>query len=351
MRRKVFYLSTSLNIGGTEKYLLTLIESFGSEYDFVVGYFKEKGYIGQVIERKGIPVIKFDGLFDLIKYLKKNKFDLMQTFLYRANILGRIAGKYAGVPVIVSTQQAVDDWKYFYHSWIDGYTAQWCSKIIANSRTAKAVLIEREQIDPEKIEVIYNGLDLDAFKPGKTKEQIRKELNIPQDVPVIAYVGRLHKEKGTDYLPEIADNIKNAVFIVVGDGPEKNDLTTKATNNFKFLGWRQDIADLLGASDILIMPSREESFPQVILEAMSCSLPVVAYDVGGVKELIEDNTNGIIVSSGNIKEFSEAVKTLINKKDEAKRLGENGKVKSLGFSKSLMIEKTKVLYNNLLNTN
>ncbi|MCB4790827.1 MAG: glycosyltransferase [Elusimicrobia bacterium] len=353
MKIRIFYLSTSLNIGGTEKFLFTLIQSMVNEYEFTVGYIKEKGHIGELLEKNNVKVVHLPGFFAILKFLKENEFDMLHTFLFRANILGRIAGKIAKVPVIMSTQQAVDDWKCFYHAWLDGYTAQWCNLIIANSQAAKDLLCKREKIPASKIAVVYNGLDFKAFRPGRTREAVRNELKIETDIPIVAYIGRLHKEKGADFLPELIDKLKHCAFIIAGDGPEKEMLEGKlrhlnAEKRVKLLGWRNDIADLLSASDIYILPSREESFPQSILEAMSCSLPVVAMNVGGVRELVQDEHNGVLVNHLDIEKFSDAVDGLLKDIKKAKEFGFNGHNKSLNYSNDKMIGQVKSLYENML---
>ncbi|MFH0948018.1 MAG: glycosyltransferase [Elusimicrobiota bacterium] len=156
---KIFHIITSLNIGGTEKNLLTILKNLNRKYDFSVGYLKERGPIADEIEKLGIPVEKYN-FFSLTKYLKKNKPQIVHTHLYRANILGRVAGKIAGVPFIISSQQSIDRWKTLHHVLLDRLTANFCDSIIANSQAAKNTLIAREKIPPSKIAVVYNGVAL-----------------------------------------------------------------------------------------------------------------------------------------------------------------------------------------------
>lgn len=353
MKPKVFYLSTSLNIGGTEKYVLTLIENLKNDYDFTVGYLKDKGFYGEELEKRNIEVLHFNGFWDLAKHLKANNYSILHTFLFRANILGRLAGKFAKVPIVISNQQAIDDWKKFYHSWLEGFTSQWCGLIIANSQTAKGLLVNRDGVDENKIAVIYNGLNFEAFKTKSTTDEIRKELNIAKNAVVAVYAGRLHAEKGADLLPKIALDTKDTVFLIVGDGPQKEAIALQAktlgiADRFIMTGWRMDIPDILNASDIYILPSREESFPQGIIEAMYYSLPVVVTDVGGVKELVDNNVNGIIVKPNDTKEFSKALSGLVTDRKKAEGLGRNGKVKCPVYALDILLDKTKDLYKDMI---
>src|SRR3989339_1686908 len=137
MKPKVLYLATSLNIGGTEQFLASFVEGLHARYDFTIGYLKEKGYFGELLASRGYTVEHFPSLPRLFGYCRKHRFDILHTFLYRANILGRIAGRTAGVPVVVSTQQAMDIWKSRPLIWLDRCTVPLYDAVITNSRAAK----------------------------------------------------------------------------------------------------------------------------------------------------------------------------------------------------------------------
>jgi hypothetical protein len=151
MKPKLLYLITSLNIGGTEKFLVQLVDHLHDEYDITVCYMKDKGALGESLTQKGISVVSYPGFTGLIKFLKQEGFQLLHTFLYRANITGRIAGKIAGVPIIVSTRQAIDLWRRPYQVWLDLATERFSDLIIANSQATRDVLIKKERVRPDKI--------------------------------------------------------------------------------------------------------------------------------------------------------------------------------------------------------
>ncbi|HBU69393.1 MAG TPA: hypothetical protein DEE98_03310 [Elusimicrobia bacterium] len=352
MKPKVFCLITSLNTGGTEKFLVTLLETLKNDYDFSVGYLKEKGYFGAYLEQKGFKVSKFSQVLLPLR-LKQLKPAIVHTFLYRANIVGRIAAKIAGVPAVISTQQAIDAWKNPVHTAADSLSSVFCDLIVANSKATKDILSSREGINPDKIEVVYNGINFGAFKPQKDRTEVRKALSLELDDTVVACVSRLHEEKGADLLPLIAEKVKNAVFIVAGEGPAREGMETRIKslgleNRFKLLGERHDISDLLGASDIFLLPSREESFPQGILEAMASSLPVVASDVGGVSELVEDKRTGFLVEPLSVSGFAESLNYLIEHKGYSQNMGAQGREKSAGFTEEAMTANINILYQNIL---
>ena len=345
---RVFYLITSLNIGGTEKFLATLIERLQPSYDFTVGYLKEKGTLGRQLESKGIEVVRVSP-YTLFRRLGAGGYDLLHTFLYRANVVGRIIAKLAGVPAVISSQQAIDAWKKPHHVWLERATARWCNRIIANSSATKTILETREKIEPDKISVVYNGLNHETFLPKQPAAAIRKRFGIDENVALIASVTRLHPEKGTDLLPLIAQRMERGAFLVIGDGPQRGELEAQVRrlnlqNRFFFTGWQDDVAGLLAASDFYLLPSREESFPQVILEAMAMGLAVVAADVGGVRELVEDGITGALVPPQDVEGFSTALTRLVSNQALARQMGTAGRGKSLQFTETRMVREIAQIY-------
>jgi len=350
---RIFYLATSLNIGGTETFLAQLAGRLRGKYDISIGYIKEKGAVGAQLEEQGFRLHHLPGFRSLFLHLKKERYDMVQTFLYRAHIMGRVCGTLAGVPVIVSTQQAVDIWKNAWLSLGDRFTAPLCRLIITNSRAAEDSLARREKISRAKMRVVYNGINHERFVTAQSKEAVRAELCLPPDITVIACVMRLHYDKGVDFLPEIAASLPGVLFLIIGDGPERPALEQKIAGlrlaeRFVLLGWRQDIARLLKSADIFLLPSREESFPQAVLEAMAMGLPVVATEVGGVRELVENEATGFVVQRGDIAGFVQALARLSGDRSLRASMGQASFERSKFFSEDRMVAEMDGLYSTLL---
>ena len=354
----ILHLVTSLNVGGTEKYLLSVTKALKGDFNFFVGYLKQEGRIADELKREGIQVYRLNNLYNLFRFLKKNKIYILHTHLYRANIIGRIMGKVAKVPVIVSSQRSIDGWKKFYHVLLDRITARFNDCIIANSQETKKILITREKIDSNKISVIHNGININDHISDVGMPSVKAKLKIGIDIPVIGYVGRLHTEKGVDLIPEIALRLKQNIpvfkFVIIGEGPFKKKLARYIekyglTDNISLLGYKQNILDFIAIMDIVILPSREESFPQVVLEAMKMAKPVVAADVGGVKELVIDGVNGILVPSCNTEVFVKAICRILQDKDNAYAMGKAGRkyvIENFGIDR--MIKETEQIYNKFI---
>ncbi len=344
-KTKILHLITSLNIGGTEKFLLTVVKNLNSKYDFSVAYLKERGAVADDLERGGIKVFK-TGLFSLPGYLKENGIEIIHTHLYRANILGRLAGRLAGTPAVVSSQRSIDGWKKIHHVWLDRLTSRYCRLIIANSISAKDTLVKREGIPPEKIAVVYNSVSRDT-------EAVHAKRGAGFTV---GYVGRLHNEKGVYLLPEIIRKVISRnpgyKFIIIGDGPERKNLERKITeyglgSSAIFNGWQKVPEDIYRPLDLLLLPSEEESFPQAVLESFSFGVPAVASGVGGVAELVDDGKSGIIVRTRKPDDFAEAIIKITDNNYDYRQFCENAKIKSLNFSLEKMINSMDGIYGSL----
>ncbi len=348
----VLQLITSLNIGGTEKYLLSIVRALRKKYNISVGYIKTKGEIGKQLEREGITLYHLPGLWKICSFIKRHDIHVVHTHLYRANIIGRIAAMLRRVPVLISSQQSIDKWKKFYHVWLDRWTSYGVDCIIVNADATKKILQERERIPPYKIHTIYNGIDCSVFSPHTTA-LYHKNTGEKSQLRVVT-VTRLHKEKGSQYIPDIVSSVikevSNVQFSVIGDGPLRKNIQRQIHNlniadKIKLLGWQQDIPGFLAESDVFFLPSVEESFSQAVLEAMSMAVPVVATDVGGMHELVAHSISGLLVQPDVPQAIAQAIIELLKDNSKARRMGEAGKKRVQKFFRvETMLEKTLEIY-------
>ncbi|MEM4643509.1 MAG: glycosyltransferase, partial [Candidatus Bathyarchaeia archaeon] len=189
--------------------------------------------------------------------------------------------------------------------------------IVVSKATMRYVM--RLGANPNKIRLIYNGVDLNRFKPAIVpKEQIRKELGLPADKFIVLTVRRLVYKNGIDYLLEAAriavEKNQRMLFIVAGSGPDREKIRAKVmeydlNRHFSLLGFVPDelLPKYYHASDVFALPSKSgEGMPLVLLEAMACALPVVATDVGGTSEIINDKC-GKLVPPNDAETFARAL--------------------------------------------
>ena len=254
-----------------------------------------------MLEKSGIPVHFLDirgigslltGFVKLRRLLKLQKPLVLQSFLFHANFLARFAAYSAGVPHVfcgirVAEKQA--NW----HLFLDRLTSRFVEHYVAVSCGVADFTAEKGKISREKISVIPNGIDSDRFLPRSETTKTSPKRAI--------FVGRLHPQKGIDWLletcPHWMPQLPDWELCLVGKGAEQHvqryektrDSLGNLKNRIHFLGWRADVAELLAQSDLLLLPSRWEGMPNVLLQAMSCKLPVLATNVEGVVEILGEN--------------------------------------------------------------
>lgn len=207
------------------------------------------------------------------------------------------------------------------------------SFLVTGTENLKKEYAKNYHLPLEKIKVMPNWIDVESVKrqvSSVKKDDIKNKVGIGKDQRVILFVHRLSKRKGAHYLPEIINKLKDErmVFLIIGDGPEREDVEFRIKNyelsdKARFLGWvpQNEIQDYFSIADVFIMPSEEEGFPHVLLEAMAVGTPFVAFDVGGVKEITPPEIQYFVVPSGNINSFIDKIKELLKGGSNCLRLG------------------------------
>jgi glycosyltransferase involved in cell wall biosynthesis len=178
-------------------------------------------------------------------------------------------------------------------------------------------------VAPDRLRTVYNCLDLSRFRQiaPDARRRVRAELRIPSDARVLALIGRFYDAKGQEemirMMPAIAARCPDVVLLLAGDGPCRPACETLAAqldiqSHLRFLGQRNDVADLLDASDLVVMPSQNEGFPLAVVEALAIGRPVVGYDVGGMGEAIDRGQTGELVPARDMDAFVAAVVSMLD---------------------------------------
>ena len=276
----------------------------------------------------------------LAKIFRQENIHVLHSYLFAANMRGRISGWLVRVPVIISGQRSTDDWRRKWHSIFDKTTSFMVDKYISNSTAGSNALIKRDKISYSKIITIPNGIDTERFKiVSKDKIQsLRRDMNIRENEFVVGTVCRLQpvKDLHTFLLAAsiVRKKIPNAKFIIVGDGSLREELEIFAyehnlSENVVFTGFQNDITLFIPTFDVFVLTSLWEGMPVSILEAMASGKPVVATNVGSVAELVEPNKSGILISpkdfvmlANSIIQLLEDDKTRINMGSNARKRAE-----------------------------
>ena len=335
--------------GGAENLLWTLGRNINrNNYNLIFCCLKTGGYIAGKLQDEGFRVVCFENyrmrhfykkMIDMIRFIKREKIDIVHTHLLFANKWGRIVAILSNHPKIFKTEHAtfLKFWKNgilknrTYYLMLDKLLDRFTDRIIYVSR-AQREIVNNSKYNPLKHVVIYNAFDKERFSTEKTKESIRDFYGFSDNDIVIGTVGRLVHSKGHEYLFRaihwISKEYSSIKVMVIGHGPEKSrlkELTHTLKLDTLFLSDRDDIPELMKAMDIYVQPSFHEAFGITIAEAMYSGLPVIATNVGGIPEVVKDDETGILVPPRDSKALSEAILTLIDNPEMAKSMGEKGR--------------------------
>ncbi|MDO8548706.1 MAG: glycosyltransferase family 4 protein, partial [Ignavibacteria bacterium] len=232
--------------------------------------------------------------------------------------------------------------------------------IIANSEATKNTLLKNAPwLNPNKIKIIYNGINIENYDEYKTKD-LRNELGIPENIPLIGFVGRLSVQKGIEYLLKAFLEIKkrlNAHLLIAGTGEldqyirdfiSKNNLN----DSVHLLGFRDDINNIMRTIDLLVLPSLWEGFGIVLIEAMAAGKPCISTQISSMPEIVENNNSGIIIPPKDSAFLAEACIKIISNKELANKMGLEGKrIVNKRFTIRKMIDSYEEVFNKLLKKN
>jgi len=280
---------------------------------------------------------------------------LVQTFLFHANIVGRMAARRAGVNRVVCGIRVAER-RSRWHLWIDRLTHRQVDRYVCVSRSVAQFAQTRGGLPPEKLTVIPNGVDAARFPAAKPVDL--QEVGVAPGHRVVTFVGRLERQKGVMWLLETAAmwlaHLPDCDLLLVGKGPEQRRIenwrrASGMSGRVHLTGFRPDVPEILAASDLLVLPSAWEGMPNVVLEAMASRLPVVATDVEGVRELLGANADEQAVRYGDSQAFADRLVALLQDRQTAARLGaENRRRAQENFDLKQMVLAYQDLWESLL---
>lgn len=280
-------------------------------------------------------------LFKLCVYLKKNHFQLVVSNTVKAHLYGSFAAFFSSLPLVWRFHDLLspDDFSPILVKGIIFFGKVFPKRILAVSKTTKDYLTQKGLKD-EKIEVIFNGIDHEALGVKGGFSTIRKEFDIGAKARMIGCVGRLVPQKGQEFflrsIPRVIRVYSDIFFLIVGDmfhgeGVYKTELLKIIKENglgdiVKFTGFRKDIGEIMRSLDILVFPSvAPEAFPLTLVEAMSLGKPVIASNIGGVSEVVDDGETGLLVEPRRPDQIAEKIHYLLSHPEEGIRIAQNAR--------------------------
>ena len=323
-------------MGGTERHVYQLASRLDRERFevFVARFDPRDGLAAEKIRESGvdvhtIPVGRYYTLnafrraVDLAALIRKNRIDVVQTFHFKSDTYGVLVAKLSGAPVIVSSRRDMGDLRNPVQTTLIRITDRLVDRFLVNADAIKERMIDEEDLDPEKITTIYNGIDLDVFGSANGNGvSVREQLGVPPSAFLLGYIAHFRPEKGHHVIFEALRSLKKEIpdvrLLLVGDGPRANrrHLETLVaqmdlTSNVLFLGAVGEVQKYIPAMDVMcFVPTENEGLSNAIIETMAMERPVVATDVGGNRELVTDEDTGLLIPPNDAGAIVDAIRRL-----------------------------------------
>jgi glycosyltransferase involved in cell wall biosynthesis len=334
---KVGFVIWSLGLGGAERVIMQLATGVNRQkFEPVILCLNDAGPFAAEMEENGISVhafnkrgaVDFKMLFKMIKFIRTEKIQILHTHLWGANVWGRLAARFAGIPVVI-TEHNVDVWKKGIHRIIDKVLSPFASKVITVSDEVKKFYTDWG-LPESKLVTVYNGVDVDTFSQEIDVTELKKTWSIGPDEIIIGWLGRMVPAKDLETLllafKETRESHTNARLLLVGDGPDKDDIVAlgeklEISDAIIYAGFQKKVLEFYHLMDLVVLSSTREGHPIVALEAMACARPMVATRVGGVPELVQDGVTGHIVPAQQPAAFAAALNKMLENSELRKQQG------------------------------
>ena len=362
------FVTTELGVGGAERCLTNLATQLDSSrfrpviYSLAAPPAKHRSELIDQLATAQLPIhflnsaskwSYFSVVRRLSHLLKEQRPEILQTFLFHANILGTHAAKRAKVPHILTGIRVADPSRP--RQYYERVATRNVDKIVCVSQAVAQFQESIAGFQARKLAVIPNGIDVQRMDESKPMDIT--EFGIPHNRRILTFVGRLQQQKGVDWLIEMAPQLLTPLadfdLLIVGDGPQRTQLESLANssgirNRIHFVGRQSNIPGILKRSELLLLPSRWEGMPNVIMEAMACGLPVVSTKAHGVIELLGPHADAQTVAFNDEATFLSLVKQFCQIPTHAQRLGKLNRERVQNhFSLTTMVQHYEALYASL----
>ena len=372
---KILYLITKSEAGGAQSHVYELCKYFGKKNEVVLmsfpgGWLEDQSkdlnikFVSNKYFSNSINPFKVFKAIKLVKNIVKEfNPDIVHCHSSGAGFIGRLTTRNK-IPTIFTAH----GWGFnigvpFLQKQIailaEKFVSKYSVKIITVSEFVRKLGIKNKIAKKEKFEIIYNGIKSKVIPTGHQDSLKSKKSKVNEKIKIV-FVGRLAEPKDPIILVKAYEELSNELkekseIIIIGGGPKKIELekfiVQNKVKNVNLLGSlsRDQVFDMVNESDVFVLVSKYEGLPMTILEAMSFGLPVVASDVGGVGEIIEDGINGFLLKNNSAEELKESLEKLIIDKRLREKMGAVSIEKVLSeFSIDKMLKKTEELYNKVI---
>lgn len=302
----------------------------------------------------------------LARVIRERRVDLIHAFLFDAEMSGRIAGRLAGRPVLISSERNTDYKRRWVHAVGLKLTRQWSDGLIANSNAGKRFTERTQGLPPERIHVIRNGVDVERFKPSDGA-RVRREFGLTANTPLIGMVAAFKTQKRHgdffQFAVRLREQFPAARFLLVGE-PLRDNISgaedyhrevmrvadeLKIRESCIFAGKRNDMPDVYSACNLTMLTSSREGTPNVLLESMACGVPVIATDVADNREIVPSGRAGYIVKLSDIDAMLLHATEILQSPQRAAQLGAAAREWAIAtFSTQALARQTEDVYEQYL---
>jgi glycosyltransferase involved in cell wall biosynthesis len=297
--------------------------------------------------RRMTPIADLRCLWQLVRIMRRERFDVVHTHTPKAGLLGQLAARLAGVPTVANTLHGFyfhDDMKPLprrFYIWMERVAAKCSDAILSQNREDMATAITEHIASPEQLKWLGNGIDLVRFDRRRlaetSLEELRREIGLDSNAPVVGFVGRLVEEKGILDLLQAArtviEAISNVQFLIIGPYDEEKPDTLRpevaqqygVAANCRFVGMRNDMPELYALMDVLVLPSYREGFPRAPMEASAMGVPAIVTDIRGCREAVDHGENGLLFPVGDAVALARSLIELLQDDERRAQMGATGR--------------------------
>lgn len=368
---RVMLLVSSLEYGGAERQIVELYRAFDrTKIDPVVCSLSASIPLGQHLPEGGREVVivekrfKYDvtTVFRVARIVRARRIDLVHAFLFDAEMVARLGKCLGAVPTVVSSERNSDYHTGPLRTLCLRLTQRYFDMMIANSDAGKRFNVDRFRIDPGRVQVIRNGVDVQRFQRGDPRG-FRRELRIPDTAPLVGMVASFKRQKRHADFFEAARLVlarcPDAWFVCVGEPLADNQQGAAGyhremlhvadrlglSTRLRFAGWRDDMPMVFSAFDVTVLTSSREGTPNVLLESMACEVPVVATAVGDNAAIVADGCTGFIVDLGDVAAMADRICRVIENPADRGAMGAAGREwVTKEFSTTVLAQRTELVY-------
>ena len=367
-RLRILYTVNRMDIGGSQTHLLQVLRLLDrNQFEPMLCCLSGEGALLETARETGATVVGVGlgrlkspsaagAVLRLTRFMRRARIDIVHNYLLRANVAGTLAARLARVPLVLTSKRGCHEMRGLELAAVR-LSNRLADCITANAEAVRRYVHDNEGCPLEKMVVIPSGIDTDRFAPLAPADY-KARLGVAADRRVVGIVTRMRVRKGVEEflraMGMVREQMPEACAVVVGEVDLDASLRAlvqelRLDGHLHLLGRRSDMAEVLSAFDLFVLSSHDEGMSNAILEAMAMQRPVVATDVGGTNEVVQDGRTGVLVPAKDPAALAQGILRVLRAPQEGAAMGERGRAIAIErFSARAMVRQMEQLYVQLL---